>query len=276
MNTDLQLLTGTIVALTALFISALAIWFLQKHPQELNFASSVTILNDKVRNLQITIDSLLEDRNRDREQINLLQRRIQALEVQLAIVTGKPLEEIRNLDLPLKTKVPVLPKALPVKPLLLIGGADEDLFNRDRQALRKARVKFQRLTQATRNDITKELSRRRLDSTLYLWVVISAHAGPEGILLTDGIAPPDFWSEQLEGIQLVLLASCSSATTADQLAGMVDMIIYFMEDVGRQDASDFMYALVRQLIDGTPPQLAYQKALEEVPQVSEFVDLRTG
>ena len=82
--------------------------------------------------------------------------------------------------------------------------------------------------------------------------------------------------EQLEGIQLVLLASCSSATTADQLAGMVDIVIYFMEDVGRQDASDFMYALVRQLTDGTPPQLAYQKALEEVPQVSEFVDLRTG
>jgi len=281
MSIELQVIIGVTVVIATLLIAALAVWFLQKYPlpaqaRERDLIDKVTTLSNRVMSLQITVDTLLEDRNRDRKQINLLQNRIQALEVRLAIVTGKSLDEIRNLSVTDALPIVALAKVPPIKPLLLIGGTDKDLINRDRQALRRAKIKFQRLTNATKQDIIAELRRRRQDDTLYWWLVISAHAGPEGILLADGIAGPEFWAEQLVGIELVLLAACASATTADELAGMVNVVIYFTEDIERQAASDFIYAFMRQVADGEIPVNAYRHALDEVPQVSEFVDIRTS
>jgi hypothetical protein len=169
-------------------------------------------------------------------------------------------------------------RRLPAKPLLVISGGDNVIFERDRVALRRANVPFHRILNATQADIRAELRRRRQDDSLYIWVLISAHAGPEGIMLRDGIAPPAFWHDVLTDIKVVVLATCASSTTADELAGQAT-VIWFGEEIDNGLAADFSYALWRRMYAaGSDPKLsvnaAYIEALREVPTVAEFVDIR--
>lgn len=219
-----------------------------------------------------TINDLTATVNTLRRQLDEADRRIRALEAENVRLETRVGELETQLGQPVTTP-------MPTKPLLVISGTSAT-FERDRAALRRANVPFHRLTQATQNSIRAEMRRRRQDGTLYPWVLISAHAGPDGILLADGIAPPAFWHEVLEGIQVVVLACCAASTTADELAGLVDCVIWFTEGVGNEDAADWSYAFWRRLYgEGQvrmTPLLAYTAALRDVPQVAEFVDLRHG
>jgi len=181
-----------------------------------------------------------------------------------------------------QTAPPDAPGTWPPKWLLAISGGEERFFERDRASLNRAHVPFHRLRNATRRAIQEELRRRRQDNTLYPGIVVSAHAGPQGVQLVDGIVGPDFWREQLTGAVFVLLAACEGSTTADELAGLVERVIWFSEEVPNQAAADFIYAFFRRLAEkalaGTPTEedfdRAYAEALREVPAVAEYVDIR--
>lgn len=174
------------------------------------------------------------------------------------------------------------PGGWPPKWLLAISGGEERFFERDRASLTRARVPFHRLRNATRRAIQEELRRRRQDDTLYPGIVISAHAGPQGVLLADGIVGPEFWREHLTGVTFVVLAACEGSTTADELAGLVERVVSFAEEVPNQAAADFIYAFLRRIVEraavGTPTEddfdRAYAEALREVPTVAEYVDIR--
>ena len=162
---------------------------------------------------------------------------------------------------------------IPTKPLLLVCGPDTSLCDIDRQALRRVGVSFQRLHMATKQSVENELRRRRHDNTLYPWLHVTAHAGEDGILLADGIAPPAYWNDMLPGVQVVFLAACQTAAVADALAGMVT-VIYVLEDIDNRDASDFTYAFWRRMREHGDPQRAYRQAVVEAPQIAEFTDIR--
>lgn len=162
---------------------------------------------------------------------------------------------------------------VPAKPLLLVCGPDASLCELDRQALRRVGVSFQRLHMATRESVENELRRRRQDGTLYPWLHITAHASEEGITLTDGIAPPAYWNDILYGVQVVFLAACKTASVADALAGMVT-VVYVLEDIENQDASDFTYAFWRRMKEHSDPYRAYKQAETEAPQIAEFANIR--
>lgn len=164
-------------------------------------------------------------------------------------------------------------ESIPAKPLLFICGPDTSLCEIDRTALRRVGVSFQRLHMATRTSIENELRRRRQDNTLYPWLHVTAHAGEEGIMLTDGIAPPSFWNDMLTGVQVVFLAACQTASVADALAGMVT-VIYVLEDIDNRDASDFTYAFWRRMREHGDPHRSYRQAVVEAPQIAEFTDIR--
>jgi len=170
----------------------------------------------------------------------------------------------------------------PPKWLLAVSGGEDRFFDRDRASLNRAHVPFHRLRRATRRAMQEELRRRRQDDTLYPCILVSAHAGPEGVLLIDGIVGPDFWREHLTGVTFVLLAACEGSTTADELAGLVERVVWFSEEVPNQAAADFVYAFFRRLVEkaavDTPTEedfdRAYADALREVPAVAEYVDIR--
>lgn len=209
-------------------------------------------------------------RSRYEARIQELERRVDFLVEQLQ----KAGIQIRDLEHQLATQPPVSRETDTIaKPLLLICGANATMCDADRLALRRAQVGFHRLYHATKTMIDDELRRRRQDSTLYPWLHITAHAGPEGIHLADGIADPAWWNERLQGIHVVFLAACQTAAVADALAGLVT-VVFVHEDIGDRDASDFTYAFWRRLKEGGDPHHAYRQALFETPQIAEFVDIR--
>jgi hypothetical protein len=161
-----------------------------------------------------------------------------------------------------------------VKPLLLICGPDNTLCNSDRHALRRAQVSFQRILEATKEAVRRELQRKREAGEIYPWIHITAHATEEGIGLMDGIAPPGFWNEVLDGVEVVFLAACKTSRVADELAGMVT-VVYISEDIGDRDASSFTYAFWRRMREHRDPVEAYRRAITEATQVAEFTDIRT-
>ena len=162
-----------------------------------------------------------------------------------------------------------------VKPLLLICADEDQLCNQDRNALRRAGISFQRLRNATKESIERELRRRRQDESLYPWLHITAHAGPGGVDLYDGLAPPTWWSDRLDGFDIVFLAACQGSNVADAIAGLVT-VVFLQEDVDNQDAADFTYVFWSNVIAGASAQEAYARGINVVPQISEFVDIRVS
>jgi hypothetical protein len=161
------------------------------------------------------------------------------------------------------------------KPLLLICGPRPDFCTLDRQALKRAKIPFQRLVTATKRSISSELRRRRQDGTLYRWVHISCDAGDAGTMLEDGLADAAWWNENLDGVSVVFLAACKTATIADSLAGMVT-VVFVLEDIENQDAADFTYAFWRRMKEHGSAERAYRQAIEEAPRLAECTDIRTG
>lgn len=209
------------------------------------------------------------------QQIEELERRIDFLvgELQRAGI------HIRDLEKAIteggKAKVDNPKSYLPAKPLLLICGMETPLCDVDRHAVRRANVSFQRLFNATKAMFAAELRRRRQDGTLYPWLHITAHADEAGIHLLDGIAEPTWWNEHLDGIEVVFLAACKTATVADALAGLTT-VIFVLEDIEHNDAGDFTYSFWRRMKEHGDPRLAYQQAITEAPQIAEYTDIRTG
>lgn len=237
------------------------------------FAAFRWLDRQKVVELQ---EELAEQRQRYEQRIQELERRVDFLVDQLQKAG------IRIRDLENQTQLATHPTAVsretdaPIKPLLLICGENATMCDSDRLSLRRAGVGFQRIYHASKRTVEDELRRRRQDGTLYPWLHITAHAGPMGIQLVDGIADPAWWNERLVGIKVVFLAACKTAAVADALAGLVGTVVFIHEDIGDRDASDFTYAFWRRMKEGADPHQAYRQALFEAPQIAEFVDIRVN
>lgn len=224
---------------------------------------------DEIRQLRERLD---DERDRNQRESERKDRRIQELERRVEWLVdqlrqaGKTVE-----DHPVLAEVKALS---PAKPLLIACGSDMAMCNADRQALRRAGISFQRMYSADRASIDNELRRRRQDGTLYRWLHITAHADESGIALADGVADPAWWSERLDGIEVVFLAACKTATVADALAGLTT-VIFVQEDIENRDAADFTYAFWRQMKEHGDPRRAYNQAIQDTPQVAEFTDIRS-
>lgn len=228
---------------------------------------------DKIASLQ---RDMQEQRDRYELKIAELERRIDFLvgELQRAGIQIRDLEKVVAENNRANIARLDNPTPLPAKPLLFVC-SDAALCDVDRHALRRATVSFQRLINATKATVAAELRRRRQDGTLYPWLHITAHADEQGIHLADGIADPAWWNEQLDGIDVVFLAACKTATVADALAGMV-AVVFVLEDIEHGNAGDFTYSFWRRMKEHGDPRLAYRQAITEAPQIAEYTDIRTG
>lgn len=220
---------------------------------------------------QQRIRELEEGRARDAERIAELTRRVDFLVSQLQVAGDM---RSRPDSPPVGDPAPASP--LPPKPLLLVCGPDPAMCELDRNALRRAGVIFQRLGNATRASISGELRRRRQAGTLYPWLHIAAHADARGVALADGIAGPEWWAGELDGVRVVLLAACQTEMVADALAGLVTVVFVSNAEIENRDAADFTYAFWRRMREHGDPVRSYQQAISEVPQVAEFTDIRVS
>lgn len=163
---------------------------------------------------------------------------------------------------------------LPTTPLLLVCG-DSDFCAQDTTQLNKARVWYRTLENATKAEISEELSRRRQNRDLYPWIHIAAHGNKDGILLADGVSSPTWWNSQLEGVKVIFAANCESVEVGDSLAGLVDFVVVFYGDRGTEDIARFTYSFWSEMMRNSDVRSAYKTSLTNVPQLRPFVDLRT-
>ena len=87
----------------------------------------------------------------------------------------------------------------------------------------------------------------------------------------DGIASPQWLSENVQGAEVVVIAGCQSDTVGDYL-GVATAVITMLEEVRNDDAARFTEAFWTQIGEKMQPEDAFYKAIEIVPQVSEFAE----
>lgn len=157
--------------------------------------------------------------------------------------------------------------------ILLICG-NEAFCQTDRHALRRTNMDYQRLPSATKEEISDELQRARENHDPYRLIHISAHASPEGILLGNELVAPGWWNDHLDGVHLLVLAVCQGAAIADQLAGLVDVVVSVREGIDNQLAGEFTYVFWSSVQEGSDPREAYRQARKSLPAVAEYVSIR--
>lgn len=166
--------------------------------------NTVRTLLIKLNEAQKEIDQLKLERETDKAQLRTALVRITELEVMYEIQPGHPVARLS-------------PKRKLLKPLLVVCGPDTNIVGADLVALDGIGIRYTRLFAATQADVSDEIGRAREDGRLYRWLLISAHAGPEGVVLADGVAPNDFWMRQINGLEVVGIAACRGSNIADHL-----------------------------------------------------------
>jgi len=159
-------------------------------------------------------------------------------------------------------------------PLLAIFGPDKDIEKEDLAALRQARIPFRRIVDATKSLVSREFLRRREARDLYRWVHVGAHAGPDGVRLTDGLAGPEFWNEHLVDVEGVFLAGCEDIEVADWLIGRVNWVVSTMERVDSELTGRFTKVFWEAIACNKSARLAYREACRVAGTFAEYTDFR--
>lgn len=160
-------------------------------------------------------------------------------------------------------------------PLLVCVGSDPALAY-DLGMLRAVRqetgLQFDRLIHCAREDLARMLRRRRTNQRPVRWLHIACHAGPDGVLFADGVADGEWLSGQLQGVEVLLLASCRGDQVGDWLA-VVPRVVTLREAISHGDAGTLAHYFWRALALGATPDAALAAALDRCPPVvAEFVE----
>jgi len=208
--------------------------------------------------------------------LNESQRQIDDLRSQLKVAAARITELELVYDIaPGQAPVRMSPKRKLLRPLLVVCGIGEQFIGADLAALDAIGIRYTRLHEAGKQDVENEISRAREDGRLYRWLLISAHAGPDGVALKDGIAPADFWMRHLSGIEVVGIAACKGTNIADHLRDRAGFVWYFREDVPNEPANRFVQKFFQRLNAGEQPETAFIACLDAVPEVAAYADYRT-
>lgn len=160
---------------------------------------------------------------------------------------------------------------------LVVAVGDDGALDVDLAALRAVKTRtglsFMRLKPATKVGLKRLLDRQRMLGMPIRWLQLSLHMGHEGAQFADGIADGVWLSEQLAGVEVLMLAGCSSDFVGDDL-GVVPHVVSVMEDIGMRDAAMLSEAFWGQMALGATPREALNEALDRTPPaVEEFVQL---
>jgi hypothetical protein len=160
------------------------------------------------------------------------------------------------------------------KKLLALTGPDP-LLSIDIAALRAvkadANLDFQRIEQATREDLDAYLRRERSHGRPVRYVHIASHADSNGVQFADGLADGSWLSAMLQGVQVLVLAGCRSDRVGDWLS-VVPYVVSLTDRISHQDAAiltqHFWSGIARGLDAGDALDAALKRCS---PVVSEFV-----
>jgi len=172
--------------------------------------------------------------------------------------------------------------------LMLVLGTDQDINDREENALRQAQFDYRVIKGAdgggaTLQDFVDECNRRRDNDDMPDFIDLAMHGLDEPD--TSGVAQGVLgfrdrrvaWREiavQLTGVKLVLLGACESTRLADQLSGIVGNVISYTQGVGKTDALRFAKAFFTKIREGLSVEDAYNEGKRIVPTVRNMIDLQ--
>ena len=225
----------------------------------------------RMQDVEGMVRILQKDHIRDQERIAHLEQKLAEATTRIQLLEQE-LSQYRMTDSAISDNA-----KKPPKPLLLVQC--NKLFGEDDAlAVRRTGIVFHRLKNCTGTDFDRHLQAMRQDGTTPWWVQISAHMSAEGILFSDGVKSTTWLSQRIRGIRILVLAGCENEEVAAQLIGkqLAQYVVAIYETIESQNAQDFSYAFWREIGDGSEPSDAIAAALNECPQVSEFVLMRTA
>lgn len=156
----------------------------------------------------------------------------------------------------------------------LFISSENEFYQRDRTTLFRSGVKFISLHGANSTVIQKELRAARNENNPFKVVIISAHGNEEGILLDDGLKDSQFWADVLFEVDLAFFTSCKSFGILNDLVGIVQYSIGMMDNIETELAEDFVYLFFREFTIYKNPKIAFQNAINTMPEISDRVTIR--
>lgn len=279
-NLDPNLLGLGFVFVGVIVLLWLAIRSERRMRLEIATSGSGAVQGGRIETLEGTVDTLLtkltetqkevgdlrhenENLRRDnvsiREQLNRANQRIAELEVSMAYGLPPAQENAKR----------------PAKPLLLVQ-CNQIFGEDDALAIRRVGIPFHRLKNCMSGDLDRYLQAGRQDHTTPWWCQISAHMGADGIQFADGVKTPTWLSQRIRNIRVLVLAGCENEEVGAQLVGLARHVVIVYEAIESQYAQDFSFAFWSAINKGAEPSDAFARALDECPQVSEFVSMRTA
>jgi hypothetical protein len=158
--------------------------------------------------------------------------------------------------------------------LFLCVGPDPALAL-DLSVLRRVRaatgMQFLRLVDLTRRKFADTLRRERGFGRPFKLLHMAVHASAEGVQFADGFVDGSWLSERLDGVQVLLLATCNSESIGDWL-GVVPYVVTFSEALGNEDAAVLTEHFWHSIALDKDPGEALDEALKHCPPaVAEYV-----
>ena len=247
-----------VVALVFGFVAmVLAIRKQRNTPLQTPQQADTSELQRKVADLQRDVASLQRMLVEKQNEIDALNKRLRELERGASFdATPSPSERRR---------------------VLLVGIGESAMLQEDLAQLRRVQaqtnIRISRLLPVTRGSLERTIERHRAAGQPVKLLHLAVHSGPDGLMFSDGIATGLWLSQQLAGVEIAMLAGCSSDGVAD-LLGVVPAVVSMREDVENRDASIFAGAFWLAVGQGMDANEAFERALQRAPAlVGEFVEL---
>lgn len=261
MNASWGFWVGTIVAAIALAVALYTMLRYRGMP-----LSQEQMLEQKVRELENTVKVLQRHSTQDAARISELER-----------MTQEQAERIHFLEAELARYQ--APKN--ANNTLLVGIGDDPLLRADLAALRGVeRVVRPRLNISRRMPVTKDNLKRALDTARrkgkpIRYLHLAVHSSDAGLEFGDGLADADWLSENLDGVEIAVLAGCKNEAVGD-LLGVVPAVVTMNEEIENNDAWQFAEVFWRAIGEGKSVEAAWELCEERCPAgMMEFAQLRT-
>ena len=249
-----------IIGLLAAALAIVGMMFSLRRPQATP-ESKEAQLNQRVTELEGTVRTLLRDRQQDQGRIQLLEDTLRDAKTRIVYLEAR----LSKYERPGRDD--------DGKELLLIALGADRAFGVDLAALRATGLRISRLTGVSKASLKRTLDRYRRNSDQVRYVHLAVHGNLDALGFSDGAADAIWLSEQLAGVQVLVLMACVGDAIGD-LLGVVPFVISMREEIDHKDAWQFAQVFWTLIGDGVDPERAFDETMGRVPPaVAEFAEL---
>lgn len=256
---------ATIVA-TAVIIATL-FYAVRRSGNLTDYISKEEELTRQVHALRKEIDALIESHKREVEE---LRHDISALQ-RMLLDKEKDNNELRQRLVELERHRTT---GTPKKQSLVVALGTDKMLQVDVAKLRGIKtLQLSVLQDATKKDVETVINTRRSQGKPIKLLHLSVHSNENGVLFSDGIADGIWLSQNLKGVEVLVIAGCKSYRIANLLS-VVPSVVSMRDEVDNEDASTFSFHFWTAIGDGQNPEDAFDIAIEKssatLSEMAEF------